>query len=113
MLKKKIILSIKNVKFDFNTIYIYCADFVGVSAVNILKKNKFYVKNVYDDDLIFVGQKISNIPIQPLPKNKFKSKNLIKVLVIVCNFDKKVFINISKKLIKKGFSKKQILQINY
>ena len=111
--EKKMILSIKNVKFDFNTISIVCADFVGLSAVNILKKNKFYVKNIYDDDLIFVGHKISNIPIQSLPKNKFKSKNLIKVLVIVCNFDKRVFRNISKKLIKKGFLKKQILQINY
>jgi len=111
--EKKIILSIKNVKFDFNTISIVCADFVGLSAVNILKKNKFYVKNIYDDDLIFAGQKISNIPIQSLPKNKFKSKNLIKVLAIVCHFDKRVFRNISKKLIKKGFLKKQILQINY
>ena len=111
--EKKIILSIKNVKFDFNTISIFCADFVGMSAVNILKKNKFYVKSVYDDDLIFVGQEISNIPIQSLPKNKFKSKNLRKVLAIVCHFDKRVFRNISKKLIKKGFLKKQILQINY
>ena len=40
-------------------------------------------------------------------------KNLIKVLVIVCHFDKRVFRNIFKKLIKKGFLKKQILQINY
>jgi len=110
---KKIILSLKNVKFDFSTIYIYCADFVGMSAVNILKKNKFYVKNVYDDDLIFDGKKILNIPIQSLPKNKFKSKNLTKVLVIVCNFDKRIFRDISKKLIKKGFLKKQILQIKY
>ena len=44
---------------------------------------------------------------------KFKSKNLTKVLVIVCNFDKRIFRDISKKLIKKGFLKKQILQIKY
>ncbi len=112
-IEKKIVSSVKNIKFDFNTIYIYCADFVGRVAVNVLKKNKFYIKNIYDDDLIFSGQKVSNIPIHPLPKNKFKLKNLNKVLVLVCNFDKKVFKKISKKLLKKGFLKKQLLQINY
>ena len=112
-IEKKIVSSVKNVKFYFNTIYIYCADFVGRAAVNILKKNKFHIKNIYDDDLIFAGQKISNIPIRLLAKNKSKLKNLNKVLVIVCNFDKKIFKRILQKLVKKGFLKKQILQINY
>ena len=112
-IEKKIISSVKNIKFDFNTIYIYCADFVGRAVVNILKKNKFHIKNIYDDDLIYSGQKISNISISPLPKNILKLKNLNKVLVVICNFDKKVFEKISKKLLKKGFLRKQLIQINY
>ena len=81
------------------------------SVVKTLQDEKFSVKTIYDDDLNFKGKKISNIPIEKLPKNNFKKTEVNKKVFIICNFDKKIFLSIRSKLIKKGFPKNKILHL--
>ena len=57
----------------------------------------------------FIGQKLLSL----LPKKKFIRHEIKKKIFIVCNFEKKTFLNISRKLIKKGLSKDQILYLHF
>ena len=112
-IKNIVISSLKKIKFDFNNIYIYCANVFAQSAVKNFKKNKFYINSIYDDDLTLCGQKISNILIKTLPKEKFKKKFLKKGIFVVCIQNKKTFINICNRLIEKGFQKRRIIHLHF
>jgi NADH/NAD ratio-sensing transcriptional regulator Rex len=83
------------------------------AVVKIFKKNKISINSVYDEDLIFKGQKISNIPIKILTKKKLSINKLKKKIFIVCNFDKNTFTNISKRLIKSGLTKNKIFHLYF
>ena len=51
LVTKNILDLIKNTKFKFNQIYIYCAAIHGVATLNILQKNKYKVASLVDDNL--------------------------------------------------------------
>ena len=98
--------------YDFNGVFIFCADMLADAVVKVFNENKILVNTIYDDDLNFKGKKISNIPIKKLPKNDFSASDCKKIFII-CNFDKKIFSNIKIKLIKKRFPKKRILHLSF
>ena len=109
----RVMSSLKRHYYSFTSASIFCADMAGKAVVKILKKNKIPIDEIYDDDLIFKGKKIYSIPIKILPKKKFIPHEIKKKIFIVCNFEKKTFLNISRKLIKKGLSKDQILHLHF
>ena len=111
--KNKVIFTLKKIKYDFDDIFIFCADMVAESVVKILQDKKFSVKTIYDDDLNFRGKKILSIPIEKLPKNNFKKTDISKKIFIICNLDKKIFLSIRSKLIQKGFPKSRILHLSF
>ena len=110
--KNNILLSLNKLNYNFNGIFIFCADMVAEAVVRVFKENKILVNIIYDDDLNFKGKKISNIPIKQLPKYNFSISDHKKIF-IVCNFDKKIFLNIRAKLIRKGFPKNRILHLSF
>jgi hypothetical protein len=110
---KRVMLVYKKKYIDFTNISIFCADMAARAVVKIFKKNKISINSVYDEDLIFKGQKISNIPIKILTKKKLSINKLKKKIFIVCNFDKNTFTNISKRLIKSGLTKNKIFHLYF
>jgi len=109
----RVMSSLKRQYYSFTSVSIFCADMAGRAVVKILKNNEIPIDEIYDDDLIFKGKKIYSIPIKILPKKKFIPHEIKKKIFIVCNFEKKTFLNISRKLIKKGLSKDQILYLHF
>ena len=63
LVTKNILDLIKNTKFKFNQIYIYCAAIHGVATLNILQKNKYKVISLVDDNLDIEKQTKVNVDI--------------------------------------------------
>ena len=63
LVTKNILDLIKNTKFKFNQIYIYCAAIHGVATLNILQKNKYKVASLVDDNLDIEKQTKVNVDI--------------------------------------------------
>jgi glycosyltransferase involved in cell wall biosynthesis len=111
--KNQVMRLFKKINFKFDGIFIFCADMVAKSVIKILRENKIFVNAIYDDDLNLRGKKMLNTRVKMLPKNNFKISDFKKKIFIICNFDKRIFLNIREKLIKKGFPKKKILHLYF
>jgi len=111
---KNVLNKLKNIKFKFNKIYIYCAAVHGISTLLILKKNKFKVTSLIDDNPTLQGQSFMNVGLISgkyfLKKTK---QNSSKMLIVVCQQSIKTFNKISNKLKLSGINNNQIVHIMY
>ena len=114
LVTKNILDLIKNTKFKFNQIYIYCAAIHGVASLNILQKNKYKVASLVDDNLDIEKQTKVNVDIingKSFLKTR-KQKNE-KILILVCQQTIEIFKNIAKKLELNGIKKRQIINVRF
>ena len=116
--KKKVINKIlKNfnlVNLNKNKIFVYCASVFGIATFHILKKKKYDVVSLFDDNELLQSKKIQGIPVRSssilLKKSKKKISN---ITVIVCAQILSNFNDISNKLLKYGIRKKKIIYTKF
>ena len=116
--KKKVIDKIlKNfnlVNLNKNKIFVYCASVFGIATFHILKKKKYDVVSLFDDNELLQSKKIQGIPVRSssilLKKSKKKISN---ITVIVCAQILSNFNDISNKLLKYGIRKKKIIYTKF
>jgi glycosyltransferase involved in cell wall biosynthesis len=108
--EKKVVNFLKLKKTHGQNITIYCAGIMTQSIIKILKKNDIQVKNIIDDDPMWIGRKLMNINVEKISilNNSNKKNNLI----MICNLSKKVINNIKIKLLKLKLNNKQILSFS-
>lgn len=108
--EKKVVNFLKLKKTHGQNITIYCAGIMAQSIIKILKKNDIQVKNIIDDDPMWIGRKLMNINVEKISilNNSNKKNNLI----MICNLSKKVINNIKLKLLKLKLNNKQILSFS-
>lgn len=114
LVAKNILDVIKNAKFKFNQIYIYCAAVHGVATLNILQKNRYKVTSLVDDNLDIEKQTKVNVDIingKSFLKTR-RQKNE-KMLILVCQQTIEIFKNIAKKLELSGIKKRQIINVRF
>ena len=111
---ENILKKLSTTKFKFKEIFIYCAAVHGVATLNILKKNKFKVTSLVDDNLVLEKKVFLNVNV--ISGKKFLKKiekKRSEILVIVCQQSNEVFGKISNKLKLKGIKSNQIIHIIY
>tara|TARA_X000000950_G_C13874616_1_gene644302 strand:+ start:340 stop:1599 length:1260 start_codon:yes stop_codon:yes gene_type:complete len=109
--ERKIKNSLYQLRVSQKKINIYCAGIMSEVLIKILMKNGFQVKNIIDDDPIWVGKKIMNINVKKISIfNKSHYKN---DLIIICNHSEKVINNIKTKLKKLKINNKQISSFSF
>ena len=108
--EKKVVNFLKLKKTHGQNITIYCAGIMAQSIIKILKKNDIQVKNIIDDDPMWIGRKLMNINVEKISilNNSNKKNNLI----MICNLSKKVINDIKVKLLKLKLNNKQILSFS-
>jgi len=113
-IKEKILTKVKNLKFKYSKIYVYCAAIHGFSTAQILVKEKFKIVSLIDDNKVLEKIKFMNISVvngKYFLKNK--NQNFTKILILVCQQSIKTYNTIARKLISKGIKKNQIIHIIY
>ena len=111
---ENILKKLNTIKFKFKKIFIYCAAVHGIATFNILKKNKFKVTSLVDDNLVLEKKAFKNINvISGKTFLKKTEKNRSEILVIVCQQSTKTFGKIANKLKLKGIKSNQIIHIMY
>ena len=114
LVAKNILNKLKNTKFKFSKIYIYCAAVHGVATLNILQKNKFKVTSLVDDNLDIEKQTFVGVDvIGGKSFLKIKKQQRSKILIVVCQQTIKTFDEIAKKLKLKGIKSNQIIHVTY
>ena len=114
LVAKNILDVIKNTKFEFNQIYIYCAAIHGVATLNILQKNKYKVISLVDDNLDIEKQtKVSVDIVNGKSFLKTIRRKNEKILILVCQQTIEIFNNIAKKLELNGIKKRQIINVRF
>ena len=99
----------KNNKKNF---LIFCAGRIGRNLTLLIPKKKMNMF-IIDNNNALLNKTINGYKIKNF---KFFSKNIKNFLdckIIIANFDKKDVFNISKKIIKKGIKRENILSIDY
>ena len=112
--EKNILNKLKNTKFKFSKIYIYCAAVHGVATLKILQKNKFKVTSLVDDNADIEKQTFENVDvISGKSFLKIKKQQRSKILILVCQQTIKTFDLIAIKLKLKGIKGNQIIHVMY
>ena len=111
---KNILNKLKNTKFKFSKIYIYCAAVHGVATLNILQKNKFKVTSLVDDNVDIEKQTLVNVDVTSGKSFlKIKKQQRSKILILVCQQTIETFDVIATKLKLKGIKGNQIIHVMY
>ena len=114
LIEKNILNKVKNIKFKYSKIYIYCAGTHGVATLNILQKNKIKVTSLIDDNLKIEKQTLVNVDIITCKSFlKIKKQERSKILILVCQQTVIKFDLITKKLKLKGIKNNQIIHVMY
>lgn len=109
--ERKIINKLYQMNKYHKKINIYCAGIMSETLIKILIKKGFKVKNIIDDDPIWVGKKIMNVNVKKI--STFNNSYIKNDLIIICNHSKKVINNIKVKLKKFKINNKQILSFSF
>ena len=64
LISNNILNKVKQVKYNFKEIYIYCAAIHGVATLNILQKNNLKIKLLIDDNVNIEKQTMVNVGIK-------------------------------------------------
>jgi hypothetical protein len=104
---EKKVINFINSKKNGKKIIIYCAGIMTQSIIKILLNNSIKIKNIIDDDPIWIGKKLMNIKITPIStlKDGANQNNII----IICNLSKKVINRIKFKILKLKLKNNTIL----
>ena len=114
LVAKNILNILKNIKFKFSKIYIYCAAIHGVATLNILQKNKFKVASLVDDNLDIEKQTFVNVNvITGKSFLKIEKRQRSKILILVCQQTIETFDNIARKMKLNGIKSNQIINVGY
>ena len=114
LVEKNILNILKNIKFKFSKIYIYCAAIHGVATLNILQKNKFKVSSLVDDNLDIEKQTFVNVNvITGKSFLKIEKQQRSKILILVCQQTIETFDNIARKMKLNGIKSNQIINVRY
>ena len=114
LVAKNILNKLKNIEFKFRKIYIYGASIHGAATLSILKKNKFKVTSLIDDNLDIEKKTFMNVGvINSKSFLKINKQQRSKLLIIVCMETIKTFYEIAKKLKLGGIKSNQIIHIMY
>lgn len=114
LVAKNILNILKNIKFKFSKIYIYCAAIHGVATLNILQKNKFKVASLVDDNLDIEKQTFVNVNvITGKSFLKIEKRQRSKILILVCQQTIETFDNIARKMKLNGIKNNQIINVRY
>ena len=114
LVAKNILNILKNIKFKFSKIYIYCAAIHGVATLNILQKNKFKVASLVDDNLDIEKQTFVNVNvITGKSFLKIEKRQRSKILILVCQQTIETFDNIARKMKLNGIKSNQIINVRY
>ena len=114
LVAKNILNILKNIKFKFSKIYIYCAAIHGVATLNILQKNKFKVSSLVDDNLDIEKQTFVNVNvITGKSFLKIEKRQRSKILILVCQQTIETFDNIARKMKLNGIKSNQIINVRY
>ena len=93
---EKKVINFINTKKNRQKIIIYCASTMTQSIIKILLMNNIKIKNIIDDDPMWIGKKLMNIEIKKISTLNVSSKE--NNLIMICNLSKKVINNIRFKL---------------
>ena len=114
LVEKNILNILKNIKFKFSKIYIYCAAIHGVATLNILQKNKLKVASLVDDNLDIEKQTFVNVNvITGKSFLKIEKRQRSKILILVCQQTIETFDNIARKMKLNGIKSNQIINVRY
>ena len=114
LVEKNILNILKNIKFKFSKIYIYCAAIHGVATLNILQKNKLKVASLVDDNLDIEKQTFVNVNvITGKSFLKIEKRQRSKILILVCQQTIETFDNIARKMKLNGIKNNQIINVRY
>ena len=114
MVEKNILNILKNIKFKFSKIYIYCAAIHGVATLNILQKNKLKVASLVDDNLDIEKQTFVNVNvITGKSFLKIEKRQRSKILILVCQQTIETFDNIARKMKLNWIKSNQIINVRY
>ena len=114
LVAKNILNILKNIKFKFSKIYIYCAAIHGVATLNILQKNKLKVASLVDDNLDIEKQTFVNVNvITGKSFLKIEKRQRSKILILVCQQTIETFDNIARKMKLNGIKNNQIINVRY
>lgn len=90
------------------SIILYGAGILTLSILKILKKQKYKIKLILDDDPLWKGKKLSKIKVNQainLKNNEIIKNNLF----VICNISSNVLNKIKKKLLKLNIKKDKIV----
>ena len=94
---EKKVINFINTKKNRQKITIYCAGKMTQSIIRILLINNIKIKNIIDDDPMWIGKKLMNIEIKKISALNVSSKQ--DNLIMICNRSKKVIRGIRIKLL--------------
>ena len=90
------------------SIILYGAGIITLSVLKILKKQKYNIRLILDDDPIWKGRKLSKIRVNEAIY--LKNKKIIKNnLFVICNISSNVLNKIKNKLLKLNIKKDKIV----
>ena len=94
---EKKVINFINIKKKKQKIIIYCAGIMTQSIIKILLINNIKIKNIIDDDPMWIGKKLMNIEIKKISALNVSSKQ--NNLIMICNRSKKVISAIRFKIL--------------
>lgn len=94
---EKKVINFINIKKKRQKIIIYCAGIMTQSIIKILLINNIKIKNIIDDDPMWIGKKLMNIEIKKISALNVSSKQ--NNLIMICNRSKKVISAIRFKIL--------------
>jgi len=114
LISNNILNKVKQVKYNFKEIYIYCAAIHGVATLNILQKNNLKIKLLIDDNVNIEKQTMVNVGIiKGASFFRTKKGKISKMLILVCQQTIETFRKIAKKLKLNGFKSNQIVNVRF
>ena len=106
--EKKVIHRIDGKLKKGESIILYGAGIITLSVLKILKKQKYNIRYILDDDPIWKGRKLSKIRVNEAIY--LKNKKIIKNnLFVICNISSNVLNKIKNKLLKLNIKKDKIV----
>ena len=106
--EKKVIHRIDGKLKKGESIILYGAGIITLSVLKILKKQKYNIRLILDDDPIWKGRKLSKIRVNEAIY--LKNKKIIKNnLFVICNISSNVLNKIKNKLLKLNIKKDKIV----
>ena len=110
----KILKNFNTTNFYKNKIFVYCASVFGIATFHILKKKKYNMVNLLDDNQLLQSSKMQGIKVKnPSELSKKTKDELSNITVIVCAQILKNFNDISNKLLKYGIKKNKIIYTRF